>query len=130
MRPYAVILIALVVFVGGLVARRYLAPAAGGGAVSAEVEAGTRALNAADALASALAAGQRGVAEIDPKVRSMRESCESLERMRPTPACGALRGKGDALQRAARDGTIGEGEAAEFQGAAAKLRGELGRGGS
>ena len=127
MRSYAVIVIALVVLVAGVVARRYVARDMVRGAVPAVVEAGTRAQNAADALASALAARQWAVAELDPKVKRMREGCEALEKLRPTPACAALRGKGNALQRAARDGTIAEAAAGEFQAAAAALRGELGR---
>ena len=128
MRQYAVIVIAVIVLVAGFVARRYLAPGENSStAVPAEVEAGTRALNAADALTSALAAGQRSAAELDPKVKGMREGCEALEKLRPTPACAALRSKGDALQRAARNLTIGETVPQEFQAAVATLRGELGR---
>ncbi len=127
MRPYAVIVIALLVLVGGLVARRVLAPRGTSGAVSVEVEASTRAINAADALASALRGGQRGVRELDANVRAMRDSCMALERVRATATCVALRGKGDALQRAARNGAIAETAASEFHAAAAALRAELGR---
>jgi len=128
MRQYAVLVIAVLVLVGGSVARRYLAPGENSStAVPAEVEAGTRALNAADMLVAALASGQRAAAELDPKVKGMREGCEALESLRPTPACAALRSKGDALQRAARNLTIGEAVPQEFQAAVGALRTELGR---
>jgi len=128
MRQYAVLVIAVLVLVGGLVARRYLAPGENAStAVPAQVEAGTRALNAADALVSALVAGQRSASELDPKVKGMRESCEALESLRPTPACAALRSKGDALQRAARNLTIGEAVPQDLKADVGALRAELGR---
>jgi len=128
MRQYAVILIAVVVLIAGFVARKYLAPGqTASTAVPAEVEAATRALNAADTLVLTLASGQYAVTELDPKVKGMRESCEQLEKLRPTAACAELRSKGDALQRAARNQTIGESAAQDFRAATATLRAELGR---
>ncbi len=123
MRQYAVIVIALVVLIGGIVARKYLTPAPAGGASEAEA----RALRAADALAAALAGGERETSRLDPLVAEVRAGCEALAAVRKATACGTLRGQAEALQRAARDQSIGDGAVQDVQTAVASLHGELGR---
>ena len=123
MRQYAVILIALVVLVGGLVARWKLAPAAGPVVPIAEVE--SRALADAEALSGALAAGERSAAAIEPKVVAVERSCAALEAARVAPACVALRGRADGLRRAARAEDVGASAVEEVAAAVTALRGEL-----
>jgi hypothetical protein len=123
MRQYAVIVIALVVLVGGLVARRYLAPASAPATVT-RPEAQARALRSAEALAAAVTSEPRTPESLAPKVEAVEADCAALEQTGAAPACAALRGTADALLRAARNDSIGETTIADVQAAVAAVRTE------
>ena len=123
MRQYAVILIALVVLVGGYVARRQLAgPAPTAEAVQAAEAA---ALAAAQALNAALAGGERKAEALAPKIAEVQGRCATLEALRKAKACVALRGQGEALARAAQNATIGDSTVSDVAAAVAALGVEL-----
>lgn len=123
MRQYAVILIAVVVLIGGFVARRQLAgPAPTPEAVQAAEAA---ALAAAQALSTALAGGERSAEGLAPKITELKGRCATLEAMRKTRACVALRGQGEALARAAQNATIGDTTVSDVAASVAALEGEL-----
>jgi hypothetical protein len=123
MRQYAVILIALVVLVGGYVARRQLAgPAPTREAVQA---AETAAQAAAQALYDALASGERKAEALAPKIAEVQGRCATLEAMRTAKACVALRGQGEALGRAAQNATIGDATVSDVGTSVAALAAEL-----
>jgi hypothetical protein len=118
-----VILIAVVVLIGGFVARRQLAgPAPTPEAVQAAEAA---ALAAAQALNTALAGGERDAGALAPKIAEVQGRCATLEAMRKTKACVALRGQGEALGRAAQNATIGASTVSDVAASVAALEGEL-----
>ncbi len=123
MRQYAVILIALVVLLGGLVARWKLGAVREPAVPVAELE--RRALADAEALAASLTGGERLAERIDPKVAAVEGSCAALEAARVSPACVALRAKAGGLRRAARAETVGESTVQDVSAAVTALRGEL-----
>lgn len=122
MRQYAVVLIAVVVLIAGYVARRQLAPAADAEVVRAAEAA---ALAAAEGLQAMLAAGEREPGALAPKIAELRRSCQSLEPMRSTAACPRLREQGEALERAARNASIGDATVQDIAASVAGLRAEL-----
>lgn len=123
MRQYAVILIAVVVLIAGYVARRQLAAPAGDAEVVRVAEAA--ALAAAEGLQAVLAAGEREPGALAPKIAELRRSCQGLEPMRSTTACPRLREQAEALERAARNASIGEATVQDIAASVAGLRAEL-----
>ncbi|MBK9755317.1 MAG: hypothetical protein IPO88_17780 [Nannocystis sp.] len=123
MRQYGVILIAVVVLIAGYVARRQLAvPTATTEAVAAAEAA---VLAAAEGLQATLAAGEREPGALAPKIAELRRACQSLEPMRSTTACPALRQQAEALERAARNASIGDATVQDIAASVAGLRAEM-----
>lgn len=123
MRQYAVILIAVVVLIAGYVARRQLAVPAADAEVVRAAEAA--ALAAAEGLQATLAAGERQPGALAPTIAEVQRTCQRLEPMRSTTACPALRRQAEALERAARNASIGDATVQDITASVAGLRAEV-----
>lgn len=123
MRQYAVILIAVVVLIAGYVARRQLTPPAA--TPEAMQAARAAALAAAEGLDAALRTGERTPEGLAGKTAEVERSCQALAAVPGAGSCGPLRGQAEALQRAARNQSIGDSTVADIGASVAALRGEL-----
>ena len=123
MRQYAILLVALVVFIAGLVARRMLNSNESTEALASRAAA-VQVVQAAETLAAAIAAGERNVATLQPKLDALTNACRGLPvEPSPAPAANRLCAYNETMLQAATAPKLSDATAQGLQDTIAAVRG-------